>query len=219
MVASAPRGTLTAVARASVRGLRREWPGLLVTSVGALVALLWIAALGGIDSHLLSVPFAFGLLVNTALLGGAATAGLLAARGGKVGLTTLQQAFWPPSRWFGNIVVGGVLALLIGVGLVCLVVPGVYLLLRTGFSFIFVSEEGRGPMDAIQSSWRLTRGSELRLLGLLAVSVVVLGLGVLCFVVGVVPALALVAVGWGAVFDLLREEQGSGGRGGDARSR
>ena len=74
-------------------------------------------------------------------------------------------------------------------------------------------------MDAIQSSWRLTRGSELRLLGLLAVSVVVLGLGVLCFVVGVVPALALVAVGWGAVFDLLREEQGSGGRGGDARSR
>lgn len=66
--------------------------------------------------------------------------------------------------------VGGlVFGILVAIGLILLVIPGVYLLLALFFWTMYVAVEDQNFYEALQSSWELTKGHKWRLLGLLLV--------------------------------------------------
>lgn len=86
-----------------------------------------------------------------------------------------------------NAVVGRiVVAILVGVGLLFLVVPGVFLALSFFFMRQEIAVEDRNFVEALSASWELTSGHRLRLF-LLAVALFLVGLGVSA--VGVVVGL------------------------------
>jgi hypothetical protein len=203
--------TLALVGRSAWAGVRREFVVLMAVSALCVVTLLWVPLLPDVDDDALSVLAVFGLFVNTVLGAGLALTALLAARGGHLGFRTFLQAFWPPGRWLVNVGLGFVLAILVGIGLVAFVLPGLWVLARLGFAVLFVNEGAYGPLGALGASVALTRGRTMLLLGMMAASAIVLALGLACFGVGIVPALAIVAVGWGAVYDVLRGEKAATG--------
>ena len=92
-------------------------------------------------------------------------------------------------------------ALLIGVavmlGLVLLIIPGVYFLLGLFFWQYPIVEDSSGPVEAMKYSWQITKGSRLNLLGFLAVSFFINMVGLVLLGVGLLvsaPTTALATV-------------------------
>ena len=75
-----------------------------------------------------------------------------------------------------NLFVGGIIFVVaVGIGLVLLVVPGLFLLVSLFFWEVVVIVEDRSFVAGYRASWRLTRGHRWRLLGLgIAVAIVTL---------------------------------------------
>jgi uncharacterized membrane protein len=106
-------------------------------------------------------------------------------------LTELSRGFLP--YLLTSLLVG----LMVGGGLVLLIVPGVWLALRSGFAPLLSAEQGTDPLASLHESARLTEGvrSELFTFGVLAFLVnlagaLALGLGLLL----TVPATGLAAI-------------------------
>ena len=131
------------------------------------------------------------LLANVANMAGAiAMLLLLFDRGGRTVGSAIGAAFLILPFYF----LASVLSMLIiGIGLVFLLVPGLYLFGRLAIIGPVVVAEGlRNPIDAVRRSFEITRANGWRVLGLV----------VLIAVAGVIVSYALTAV-LGAVFYLL----------------
>lgn len=92
--------------------------------------------------------------------------------------------------WAGvNFVVGGIVfAIIVGVGFVLLVIPGLFLLVSLFFWTIFVAVEDENFVEGLQSSWELTGGHRLVLF---ALGVIVVVVALVVSVVFGIPALFL----------------------------
>ncbi len=93
---------------------------------------------------------------------------------------------------FGWYVLGTLLyGLVCGVGLLLLIVPGVILGLMFMFYGYVIAETGRGPLEAMKDSARLTKGwkGQLFLFSLLLIALNIVG--VLCLFVGVFVTMAV----------------------------
>jgi uncharacterized membrane protein len=88
-----------------------------------------------------------------------------------------------------NVVLANLLVTaIIGIGLILLVVPGVIFACRLAFVRYLVMDKKMEPVEAVKESWRMTRGhaNSIFFMGLLALAII--GAGLICFVVGVIPA-------------------------------
>ena len=132
---------------------------------------------GGMDAALFAVNPAVGSLVG--LLASLAT--VVLAIGGLRTFVTDETERLPEGHftqdlvWPGlNFIVGAVVfGIVVGIGFVLLVVPGIFLLVTLIFWTVFVAVEGENFVDGMQSSWSLTRGHRLQLF-LLGVGVVII---------------------------------------------
>lgn len=88
--------------------------------------------------------------------------------------TIPQEHFSHNALWaFLNVVVGGIVfGITVAIGLVLLIIPGIFLLVSLFFWNVFVVVEDRNFIDGFRESWSLTDGHRLRLF-LLGVVVVV----------------------------------------------
>ncbi|MFB6294951.1 MAG: hypothetical protein ABEI97_04280 [Candidatus Nanohaloarchaea archaeon] len=85
-------------------------------------------------------------------------------------------------------VIGGILfGIAVGVGLILLVIPGVYLLLALFFWTVFVAVEDQSFHEAMQSAWELSKGHKWQLLGLLLVIAII---NILLSIVGAAASFA-----------------------------
>jgi len=77
-------------------------------------------------------------------------------------------------------------------GLVCLIIPGIILAVGLSWAPYYCADTRMGPVECLKASWEATNGQKMQLvlLGLLSV-LVVLG-GLLCLLIGVFPAVAVV---------------------------
>ncbi|MFC4989064.1 hypothetical protein [Saliphagus infecundisoli] len=92
-----------------------------------------------------------------------------------------------------NVIVGGVVfAVIVTLGGVLLVIPGLFLLVSLYYWSVFVAVEDQNFVRAFRSSWSLTRGSRLRLFGL---GVAVVGLLVVVTALVSIPAAPFGIVG------------------------
>jgi len=77
-----------------------------------------------------------------------------------------------------------VYGLIVGLGFLLLIVPGIILALRLYFFNYFLVDKGMGPIQALKQSWNLTKGMTIKLLLLTLASVGINVLGALCFGLG-----------------------------------
>jgi uncharacterized membrane protein len=97
--------------------------------------------------------------------------------------------------------------LIVGVGVVLLVIPGVIRALRYSMYGHYMVTQGAGPVEALRMSATATDGHSSELFGLCFVSLGVIILGALCLVVGLVWAIPAVDIAWSAVFLELSGQQ------------
>lgn len=86
-----------------------------------------------------------------------------------------------------------VIGVLIGIGFVLVIVPGIFLLISFAVVWESLIIEGIGPMDSIKRSWRLVSGERWRLFGagLLIMIIAVIVFGILSAVVWLILAAGL----------------------------
>ncbi|MGE5372472.1 MAG: hypothetical protein ACM3QZ_10840 [Solirubrobacterales bacterium] len=77
------------------------------------------------------------------------------------------------------------------IGLIFLIIPGIYLALRLQFYMYFILDKGMAPIDALKASWAATQDQTMNLfiLGLALIGINLLGL--ICLVVGLLVTIPL----------------------------
>lgn len=103
--------------------------------------------------------------------------------------------FWHPAPFVNYLLLTILLFIIVGIGFVLLIVPGIILALMFSFSGFLVVEKGMGPIAALKESARRTKGNrwKLLLLGLAATLLTILGMIPLFLGLLVVGPIAMLA--------------------------
>ncbi|HXQ81321.1 MAG TPA: GYF domain-containing protein [Opitutaceae bacterium] len=146
-------------------------------------------------SSALGCTYYLGLFFLGTLFGGVLAGGwyyyfLLRIRGQPA---TVGDAFAGFSRAFIVLVAIGVLkAIFVTVGLLFLIVPGVYLAVAYAFAFILATDKRLGVWESLETSRRVVTSQWWRVLGLVLLAVPFILLGLVALGIGVFVAIPLV---------------------------
>ncbi len=117
-----------------------------------------------------------------------------------------DEPFKPTDLFFafqqlGNVVLSGILvAVIVGLGMVMLIVPGIIFACKLAFVPYLVMDEKMDATDAIRKSWKMTEGytGTIFLMGLTAVFVGLLGL--ICLIIGIIPAVMWIRMAFASMY-------------------
>ena len=98
-----------------------------------------------------------------------------------------------------------IFSLIITIGSVLLIVPGVYLALRLQFFYAFITDDDAGIIDSFKKSWIITKGNTLQLFIVMLIMILINFLGSLVLIIGVFVSVPLVVLMYGQVYRKLTE--------------
>mgnify|MGYP007088253054 CR=1 FL=1 len=111
----------------------------------------------------------------------------------------------PTKNTWTYLVVSILFGILVVIGFILLIIPGIYFLLRYHFAPTLVVDKGMGVMEAFRKSSEMTLNRKWQLLGIYLtmffVCIGILILGLICLLIGVIPALFIVS--WLGTFIML----------------
>jgi uncharacterized membrane protein len=172
--------------------MKRHFLDLFLITIIVAAVLIPVGMIQSLDGHetpggVLLRIFSFGywFLLFSPIDFGAAWVFLKAMRNGELDVKDTFSTF---DNYLNVVLANLLVSAIIGIGLGLLVVPGVILACRLAFVRYLVMDKKMEPVEAVQESWRMTRGhsNSIFFSGLLALAILIAGL--LCFGVGVIPA-------------------------------
>jgi hypothetical protein len=149
---------------------------------------------------------AYGIFVAGPIGYGAKWVYLKAIRGERIEIRDMfvvfQKNYW--NAVIANIVVG----VIIGLGIVMLIVPGIIFACRLAFVPYLVVDREMDVMDALRVSWDMTRGYgwQIFFMGFLAFWIVIGGL--ICLVVGVFISLMWISAAFATIYHAVELRNG-----------
>lgn len=122
---------------------------------------------------------------------------LTTVRGGRPELGTLVSG---SDRFLPLLGTTLLLTLVIVIGYVFLIIPGIILALGLGFAQFYCVDAGTGPVESMQRSWEATKGhkGKIFLFGLAAIAVSIAGLLACC--VGIYAATPVLFLAWAIIY-------------------
>jgi len=117
--------------------------------------------------------------------------------------TTWQDLFGQYKKFIPYILATILYSLMIGLGFIFFIIPGIYLALKYQFYTYCIIDKNMGPIEALKASGKITKNQEWRLLGLAFLQMGVVLLGLLAFLVGSLLALPVVMLASAYVFEQL----------------
>lgn len=113
------------------------------------------------------------------------------------------------SNWrlfFSWIIAGFLYGFMLGIGLLLLIVPGLYVFAIFGFYPFFILDKGSGPIESLKKSAEITKGirNHVVLFFLACLGIIILGL--LCFGVGLLIAAPVVIIAMASVYEKLTNQ-------------
>ncbi len=171
---------------------QRFWPLLAILGVNGLVAALvpmasFVMGFGGAKDNItlqLLLGFASAVIAFTIEIG-MMNVFLMALDGKKINADDCFRCIKYLPKYF-------VAALLsrsaIALGYLCFIVPGIILQISFQFAGYFIVEKQMGPIAALKASWMICDGARWQLVLLSIVSYFIHVFGILCFIVGGIPA-------------------------------
>jgi len=150
-------------------------------------------AIGG----LLSFVYSVAVLIPTGF--GVMLAYLKAARGQTPEVGDIFRVY-RSNAWLYSIAATLLTMIVLVIGYLLLILPGVYLTVRLAFVGFLIAEDGLGPIEAMRESWARTSGHFWTLLGtgLLAIPIGIAGL--LLLIIGIIPALLWIALAFATLY-------------------
>ncbi|MCK5136656.1 MAG: hypothetical protein KAR19_12765 [Bacteroidales bacterium] len=149
---------------------------------------------------------AYGVFVAGPIGYGVNLVFLKAVRGERIEIKDMfvvfQRNYW--NAVIANIVVG----VIVGLGIVMLIVPGIIFACRLAFVPYLVVDRNMDVMDALRVSWDMTRGYGLQIfvMGLLAIFIVIAGL--ICLFVGVFISIMWISSAFAAMYHAVELQDG-----------
>jgi hypothetical protein len=132
--------------------------------------------------------FAFSVLLAIPLKWGYSYVCLRAVREDSLEPRDMLRAF---DHYVNAAAAAALVLAMVSIGLVLLVVPGIYVYCRTRFVPYLVTHEDIDAVEAIRTSWRMTEDHLGPIFGISVVGVLLSGVGLLFAWIGIVPALIL----------------------------
>lgn len=143
--------------------------------------------------------FALGymLLLSWPIEYGVSFAYLKAARGDNLKVKDMFDVF---QNWLNAILANLLVAVIVGIGVVFLIVPGIIFACKLAFVPYLVVERKMEAIEAVKESWRMTKGYVLTIfcIGLLAIPIAIVGL--LCFGVGIIAAIMWIGLAFASLY-------------------
>jgi len=146
----------------------------------------------------------YGLLVMAPVSFGSSWIFLKAVRG---------EQFRPQDMFFafqqiGQIVLANILVfLIIGLGFVCLIIPGIIFTCKLAFVPYLMMDEKIDATEAIRRSWAMTKGFGWTIFGMGFVSFFIAIGGLICFIVGVFPAGIWISLAFAGIYWTVSKRQ------------
>lgn len=111
---------------------------------------------------------------------------------------TFETLFARIDRFLDFFIAYILVAIMVSIGLVLLVLPGLYIALRVQFFAYFILEKDMKAVEAIKASFAITKGHEFSLVGLWVFQVLIAILGFLALFVGILVAypVSVIAHAW-----------------------
>lgn len=184
--------TAESVYRFSWNRTKKHFLDLFLITIIVTAVFIPFAMINSLDGHetpggVLLRIFSFGywFLLLSPIDFGAAWVFLKAMRNGEFDVKDTFSTF---DNYLNVVLANLLVSAIIGIGLVFLIVPGVILACRLAFVRYLVMDRKMEPVEAVEESWRMTRGhaDSIFYMGLLALGMLIAGL--ICFGVGVIPA-------------------------------
>lgn len=168
------------------------------------------------SGYLFAITLGFALIIVVTGSGNALfTALSLFAYGGYLSLMlrhfrgekiSFDRIFDLDMRWLSFAFVVIVKGLVVMLGLVCFIFPGIYLALRYAFAEILVIDEGLRPMEAMKKSAEMTLGVKWKLVWFGFLSSLIMFLGLLVLVVGSVVSGIIISFAFIALYSELKDQ-------------
>jgi uncharacterized membrane protein len=97
-------------------------------------------------------------------------------------------------------------AILMGIGLILFIIPGLYIGIRLIFFPYFLVDKKVGPIESIKQSMAVTKSEVWNLLGLALSSIILLALGLLAFGIGLIFVLPIIMIAWAQTYRSLERK-------------
>jgi uncharacterized membrane protein len=172
--------------------MKKHFLDLFLITIIVAAVLIPVGMIQSLDGHetpggvLLRIfSFAYWFLLFSPIDFGAAWVFLKAMRNGELDVKDTFSTF---DNYLNVVLANLLVSAIIGIGFMLLVVPGIILACRLAFVRYLVIDKKLEPVEAVEESWRMTRGhaNSIFLMGLLALGIIIAGS--ICFGVGVIPA-------------------------------
>ncbi len=113
-------------------------------------------------------------------------------------------------RNYLNVVLSHLLvAALVGIAFIALILPGIFVACRLAFVSYLVMDKGLEPIEAVETSWRMTRKHGWKIFGLGCMSILIGLGGLLLLVVGLIPAIIWIKASFASLYEaILVENEG-----------
>lgn len=141
-----------------------------------------------------------GMVINMIVSMGMAKIAITLARGNKPEWEDLYNQYPKIINYFVASILFG---LMVVVGLILLIVPGIYLALRYHMYSYLIVDKNLGAIEALKKSAEITKGSMWNLFLFWIVSIIVVIVGAILFFVGLLVAVPVVLVAGGFVYNKL----------------
>jgi hypothetical protein len=173
------------------------WRLLLVGFVAWLLGFVVSAFING-EGARGSLSWVYQYLIGTPIFYGSAYAWLRAVSGTR---PTVSDLFVPFQRnWVACVLAQILLTIVVVIGFVLLVVPGIILAVRLSFVPFLIVDEGRGPVDALLESWNRTAGYGLTIFYTALLGIVIVLVGLVLLIVGSIAASMLVYLAFASFY-------------------
>ena len=193
--------------------LKASFVELLVITIvymflsGPIGAVQWqMESFGWYAVPMVLFGISYGIFVAGPISYGTKWVFLKAVRGERIEVrdvfVVFQRNYW--NAVIANIVVG----IIVGMGFVMLIVPGIIFACRLAFVPYLVVDREMDVMDALRVSWDMTRGygGQIFLMGLLVIPVGILGL--ICLGVGIVVSVMLISAAFAVIYHAVAMKDG-----------
>ena len=145
---------------------------------------------------------AFSLLITPVISYGADMIYLQAVRNEEPDISWLIQGF---KTNYINIILANLLYFaIVAIGFIFLIIPGIIFSVRLIYVPYMVMDKGLDPVRAVEGSWKLTSGYGWTIFGLGIVSIGIFILGLICLIVGVLPAMIWIGSSFTSLYESIQ---------------
>jgi hypothetical protein len=158
----------------------------LMMSLPMGVAATMVDPEGFSDVYFPFFNFIYSLIVMSPISFGISYLFLKAVRGETF---KVQEIFYAFQQIWNIVLANLLLMLIIGLGFVLLIVPGIIFACKLVFVPFLVMDRKLDAVEAIKKSWAMTKGHGWKIFGMGVMSFFIVLAGIICLVVGIFPAI------------------------------